>query len=55
MFSVLLLVDFQNAKSIADALIAEMEASNISERAGRLIDGEGGSESMEGKKKEGYF
>lgn len=35
-------------------LIAEMEASNISERAGRLIDGEGGG-SMEAKKAEGYF
>ncbi len=37
-----------------DALIAEMEASRISERAGRLIDGEGGG-SMESKKAEGYF
>ena len=35
-------------------LIAEMESSNISERAGRLIDGEGGG-SMEAKKAEGYF
>jgi sulfate adenylyltransferase subunit 2 len=35
-------------------LIAEMEASNISERAGRLIDGEGGG-SMDAKKAEGYF
>jgi len=35
-------------------LIAEMEESNISERAGRLIDGEGGG-SMESKKAEGYF
>lgn len=35
-------------------LIAEMEASKISERAGRLIDGEGGG-SMEAKKAEGYF
>ena len=35
-------------------LIAEMEESNISERAGRLIDGEGGG-SMEAKKAEGYF
>lgn len=35
-------------------LIAEMESSNISERAGRLIDGEGGG-SMEAKKQEGYF
>ena len=35
-------------------LIAEMESSNVSERAGRLIDGEGGG-SMEAKKAEGYF
>ena len=35
-------------------LIAEMEESKISERAGRLIDGEGGG-SMESKKAEGYF
>ena len=37
-----------------DSLIAEMESSNVSERAGRLIDGEGGG-SMEAKKAEGYF
>ncbi len=37
-----------------DTLIAEMGQSKISERAGRLIDGEGGS-SMESKKAEGYF
>ncbi|MBI1378203.1 MAG: sulfate adenylyltransferase subunit CysD [Frankiales bacterium] len=37
-----------------DAVIAEMEASNESERAGRLIDGDGGA-SMEAKKVEGYF
>lgn len=37
-----------------DTLIAEMLTSNISERAGRLIDGEG-SGSMESKKAEGYF
>lgn len=37
-----------------ETLIAEMESSNISERAGRLIDGEGGG-SMEAKKAEGYF
>ena len=37
-----------------DDLIAEMEASRESERAGRLIDGEGGA-SMEAKKIEGYF
>ena len=37
-----------------DTLIAEMLSSNVSERAGRLIDGEG-SGSMEAKKAEGYF
>ena len=37
-----------------DDLITEMETSKISERAGRLIDGEGGG-SMEAKKAEGYF
>ena len=41
------------ADNIAD-LITEMETSTVSERAGRLIDGEGGS-SMEAKKAEGYF
>jgi sulfate adenylyltransferase subunit 2 len=44
-------------ESTADTLedlIAEMEASNVSERAGRLIDGVGGG-SMEAKKAEGYF
>jgi sulfate adenylyltransferase subunit 2 len=44
-------------ESTADTLgdlIAEMEASKVSERAGRLIDGEGGG-SMEAKKAEGYF
>lgn len=37
-----------------EALIEEMTESRSSERAGRLIDGEGGS-SMESKKTEGYF
>ena len=37
-----------------DALIAEMLVDRRSERAGRLIDGEGGG-SMESKKTEGYF
>jgi sulfate adenylyltransferase subunit 2 len=41
------------ADNLAD-LIAEMESSTMSERAGRLIDGEGGG-SMEAKKAEGYF
>jgi len=38
-----------------DQLVAEMAGSKYSERSGRLIDGESGAESMEGKKKEGYF
>jgi sulfate adenylyltransferase subunit 2 len=37
-----------------DALVAEMTDMRSSERAGRLIDGEGGG-SMESKKTEGYF
>ncbi len=37
-----------------DDVITEMESSRQSERAGRLIDGEGGA-SMEAKKVEGYF
>lgn len=37
-----------------DAIIAEMEASALSERAGRLIDHAEG-DSMEKKKREGYF
>jgi len=41
------------ADNLAD-LIAEMETSKVSERSGRLIDGEGGG-SMEAKKAEGYF
>ena len=36
-------------------LVREMSGAKYSERSGRLIDGEGGSESMESKKKEGYF
>ncbi len=38
-----------------DGLIAEMEASNSSERQGRLIDRDAGQHSMEQRKKEGYF
>jgi sulfate adenylyltransferase subunit 2 len=41
------------ATSVSE-IIAELEASATSERAGRLIDGEGAS-SMERKKLEGYF
>ncbi|MFI7677289.1 sulfate adenylyltransferase subunit CysD [Actinophytocola sp. NPDC049390] len=37
-----------------DELITEMRTDRLSERAGRLIDGEGGT-SMESKKAEGYF
>ncbi|MGH8033417.1 MAG: sulfate adenylyltransferase subunit CysD [Luteimonas sp.] len=37
-----------------DAVIAEMQASGLSERAGRLIDHADG-DSMEKKKREGYF
>ena len=37
-----------------DAVIAEMEGSGQSERAGRLIDQADG-DSMEKKKREGYF
>ena len=37
-----------------DELIAELQENNLSERAGRLIDGEGAG-SMERKKTEGYF
>lgn len=37
-----------------DAIIAEMQASHLSERAGRLIDHADG-DSMEKKKREGYF
>lgn len=37
-----------------DTLIEEMGEAKMSERSGRLIDGEGGS-SMEAKKSEGYF
>ena len=36
-------------------LVREMSGAKYSERSGRLIDGESGAESMEGKKKEGYF
>jgi len=37
-----------------DALVREMEATRLSERAGRLVDGER-EESMEAKKRSGYF
>jgi sulfate adenylyltransferase subunit 2 len=41
------------AKTVAE-IVAELRASRQSERAGRLIDGEGDG-SMESKKREGYF
>jgi sulfate adenylyltransferase subunit 2 len=37
-----------------DALVREMEGTRLSERAGRLVDGER-EESMEAKKRSGYF
>ena len=37
-----------------DAIIAEMQSATVSERQGRLIDGEAEA-SMEAKKREGYF
>jgi len=37
-----------------EAIIAEMQASTVSERQGRMIDHDGGA-SMEQKKQEGYF
>ena len=44
----------ESPASTIDELIAELEIARTSERAGRLIDGEGAS-SMERKKLEGYF
>jgi len=44
----------ESTASTLDELIAEMEQTKLSERAGRLIDGSR-SESMEAKKQEGYF
>lgn len=38
-----------------DKIVAEIEASEGKERAGRLIDREGGEHAMEAKKREGYF
>jgi sulfate adenylyltransferase subunit 2 len=45
----------ESSADTMEDLIREMSGSKYSERSGRLIDGEGGSESMEGKKQEGYF
>ena len=44
----------ESSAATLDDVIGEMEASRESERAGRLIDGDGAS-SMEAKKAEGYF
>jgi sulfate adenylyltransferase subunit 2 len=38
-----------------EAIIAEMQASKMSERQGRAIDRDAGTSSMERKKQEGYF
>jgi len=43
-----------DAASVED-IVAEMLASSTSERQGRVIDRDAGSESMEKKKQEGYF
>jgi sulfate adenylyltransferase subunit 2 len=44
----------ESTAATIDELVAEMEAARISERAGRLIDGDR-EDSMEAKKTEGYF
>jgi sulfate adenylyltransferase subunit 2 len=44
----------ESTAATLDELIEEMGQAQMSERAGRLIDGEGGG-SMEAKKAEGYF
>jgi sulfate adenylyltransferase subunit 2 len=44
----------ESAATNVAQIIAEMQASKVSERQGRLIDGEGLA-SMESKKREGYF
>jgi len=44
----------ESTATTLDELIDEMRVDRMSERAGRLIDGEGGG-SMESKKAEGYF
>ncbi len=44
----------ESTAATLDDLIEEMGQAQMSERAGRLIDGEGGG-SMEAKKAEGYF
>jgi sulfate adenylyltransferase subunit 2 len=44
----------ESSAATLDDIIAEMQTSRISERAGRLIDSDA-SASMEKKKREGYF
>jgi sulfate adenylyltransferase subunit 2 len=44
----------ESSASTIEELVEELRSSRRSERAGRLIDGEGGT-SMESKKSEGYF
>lgn len=44
----------ESAATDLDAIIAEMEAGRLSERAGRLID-QAGADSMEARKRLGYF
>ena len=44
----------ESTAATIDDLVAEMEATRESERAGRLVDGDRGN-SMEAKKREGYF
>lgn len=45
----------ESSAATMEHLLAEMSGAKYSERSGRLIDGDSGAESMEGKKKEGYF
>ena len=45
----------ESTAATMDELVREMSGAKYSERSGRLIDGDSGAESMEGKKKEGYF
>ena len=45
----------ESSADTMDKLVSEMSGAKYSERSGRLIDGDSGAESMEGKKKEGYF
>jgi sulfate adenylyltransferase subunit 2 len=45
----------ESEATTVEDIIAEMQASTMSERQGRAIDRDGGSASMEKKKQEGYF